>query len=356
MVLVAVVAGSCAAESFGCDDDDDCAGEGQCQWSNYCAFPDDGCDSGLRYGEHAGEFSELCVQPIPQQGDGASTDDGPSSETDTGGSGDAEDDETGTPDGCTCFAAPPGDGWQGPILLQTGASPDEVQACPAVAPSVLLEGVTGLQVAPSQCTHVPSQCSAEIHVFEEPEGCNGAPVTLTLETGSCEPLLGEDVVYLGSGKEQCECTAQPPIATIPEPTWTAAGRVCGGSADECGGGSTCLPDPDPIGGEAICVFQPGDVACPLAGYSQKIVLYEAFDDGRECSHCAPEGPVCTVSLADPECDEPLFGLRKFGDCLGLEAGGYAVQVYDLASEGCEGSFEVSGEVLPTGPTTVCCLA
>lgn len=55
---------ACNAGSFSCTDDSNCSG-GQCQPTGYCSFPDDSCDSGQRYGEHAGDLTDACVPYEP---------------------------------------------------------------------------------------------------------------------------------------------------------------------------------------------------------------------------------------------------------------------------------------------------
>ncbi len=79
---------SCGPGAFACNDDDQCqSGEftGTCV-AGYCAFPDEGCASGLAYGEHAAELSGTCVPP--DSGGGSSgpsmTSVGASSATSTG--------------------------------------------------------------------------------------------------------------------------------------------------------------------------------------------------------------------------------------------------------------------------------
>ena len=56
---------SCGPRVFECASDDECqngADNGLCV-AGFCAFPDNECDSGLRYGEHAGRLSGTCVLP-----------------------------------------------------------------------------------------------------------------------------------------------------------------------------------------------------------------------------------------------------------------------------------------------------
>ncbi|MCA9710303.1 MAG: hypothetical protein KDK70_30975 [Myxococcales bacterium] len=77
---------ACGGSSvFLCQSDGDCQtreGPGQCQPTGYCSFPDDSCDSGQRYGDHAGgALATTCVDPADATGttDGPPPDDASSS-------------------------------------------------------------------------------------------------------------------------------------------------------------------------------------------------------------------------------------------------------------------------------------
>ncbi|MEM6990867.1 MAG: hypothetical protein AAF721_10230 [Myxococcota bacterium] len=370
VLAVGAMATSCKPDAFGCDDDGDCAEDGVCQWSNYCAFTDDTCPSGLRYGEHAGEFSSLCVIAMPGQspttgGAGGTEPSDPtgdtSAEPDSGDAGDSADSDG--PSSCTCFGLPPGSQWLGPILLQTGESPEVVPECPSVAPSSLLDGVTGFDVAASSCTYHAPECTASAHFFDDASGCGGEPLyELELEPGTCVELasidqLPKDWSTILVPESDCGCTAQAPTAELPAPTWSGAGSLCGGSADECGEGSTCLPEPDPFAGQAICVHQAGDVDCPLVGYSQKIVLHTGFEDTRACPPCEGDESTCTVLLTDPDCESELADLSEFGECFDFGAVGmnFGLRASDPAGTECRGPATPTGDVTAENPTTVCCI-
>lgn len=53
-------AAGCALPGFACEDPAQCDG-GQCQPDGFCSFADPACESGQRYGEHAGAHSGACV-------------------------------------------------------------------------------------------------------------------------------------------------------------------------------------------------------------------------------------------------------------------------------------------------------
>lgn len=55
---------ACGADGFVCREDAACGADGRCEASGYCSFPDDGCPSGRRYGEHASSaYANACVEP-----------------------------------------------------------------------------------------------------------------------------------------------------------------------------------------------------------------------------------------------------------------------------------------------------
>lgn len=78
VLTAAIVVGGAAGAAcgqpgvFACDGDDAC-GDGECEPEGFCSFSDDGCDSGRRFGDHAGEgLAGACV-PAPSGSDGSGT-------------------------------------------------------------------------------------------------------------------------------------------------------------------------------------------------------------------------------------------------------------------------------------------
>lgn len=80
-LLLGMMLGACVgADAYQCAEDAQCSAAGSagvCQDIGFCSFPDEGCDSGQRYGEHAGALSHTCVPTAPgPTGDGSGGDDG----------------------------------------------------------------------------------------------------------------------------------------------------------------------------------------------------------------------------------------------------------------------------------------
>ncbi len=65
--VCAAVLAACGTGAFACTDDSECEPGigGRCEPSGFCSFPDDACDSGYRYGDHASdELARQCVDPV----------------------------------------------------------------------------------------------------------------------------------------------------------------------------------------------------------------------------------------------------------------------------------------------------
>ena len=100
--------GACVVpQAFVCSADGDCGETGVCQESGYCAFPDDECRSGYRYGNFAiPQYANECTEPEYGEGESGETTagdgDGDGGETvgdSFTGDGDGDDTLTGDGDG-----------------------------------------------------------------------------------------------------------------------------------------------------------------------------------------------------------------------------------------------------------------
>lgn len=104
-LLVGLVVGgalgaeACQSATFACMGNDECESQGAigvCQPNGYCSFPDAGCVSGQRYGDHAGGgFAGMCVAPSTSN-EGTTGESDETSGSTSGGTtseGDAADDD-----------------------------------------------------------------------------------------------------------------------------------------------------------------------------------------------------------------------------------------------------------------------
>ncbi len=121
LVGVAMAAACSNADSFVCSADGQC-GNGTCEASGYCSFPDDECPSGQRYGGLAGSLSGLCVDEgtatepgNPSTSDGSTTTGAGSTrpELDGGSSSSSSSSTTGDPQTSTTagLGCADDDGW-----------------------------------------------------------------------------------------------------------------------------------------------------------------------------------------------------------------------------------------------------
>lgn len=95
---------ACGSNVFACGDDGECTDAGQsgtCEATGFCSFPDDQCDSGSRYGSHAGDsLAGECV-PLDVGTTGDDDDDGPPGSSDSLDGDDDLDEVTTLPDPTT---------------------------------------------------------------------------------------------------------------------------------------------------------------------------------------------------------------------------------------------------------------
>ncbi len=121
VVALAALAIHCqsGANGFECAQDDECGADGRCEASGFCSFPDQSCESGHRYGEHAMDLSSQCTlpdmptgMPVPGETSGDSDPEPEPDEPDPSDGGSSSDDggestggEDTLPDGTTYYIA-----------------------------------------------------------------------------------------------------------------------------------------------------------------------------------------------------------------------------------------------------------
>lgn len=284
-------------------------------------------------------------------------------------------------DGGRCVPAPP-PGWQGPVLLWTGA-PGEVPTCPASAPEQVYKGYIELIDEPRcpTCACGPAACQfngvglldATSCDFNAPEVVYPAP----------EDWDGECISTMVIPEEQADfvhwrrTSLRPCVPEeIPDPVgWTIEGReiaiACGaaGAVSACDGAQVCAPAAASTPGFLSCVVSPGDHGCP-PGHPNRHVVFDRIDPSTTgCTPCAcqePQGGECSISVSvhvEPACGgwgSTSGSVLHSEGCNGpLIPGASAVSIsgWWVARE--PGSCEPVPSV-PTGapvlasPTTFCC--
>jgi len=133
------------------------------------------------------------------------------------------------------------------------------------------------------------------------------------------------------------------------------------ASESCAAGESCVSTAG-----AVCVFSPGEVACPEGPYSVQRIAYAGLDDDRSCTECtcAPAtGVACTGTLTtytDETCgaDAQQFAV-PLTMCQNVSGATQVIHLtYQASAEGgrCTPLGGVpTGTATANGPTTFCCL-
>jgi hypothetical protein len=154
---------------------------------------------------------------------------------------------------------------------------------------------------------------------------------------------------------------QPTLTSnIPPASFAESALMCGGALVEggCGAGNVCGPVAAAPFSANHCIYQAGDVACPIATYTVKTTLYTSIADTRGCAACGCGSPIvqCTGTTyfyMDACMSTPYHSVTV--PC----SGGIAATGYMKYISSSSGACSPSGGV-PTGtaqggdPVTVCC--
>lgn len=276
--------------AFSCADDSQCVSGGAlgtCESSGFCSFPDPGCDSGKKYGGHAGGgLGGTCVPP----GDVTTTGTGT---TGTGTTDDTLDPETSS--------APTTAGTTGPSTATDGTTSGPVSTTGEATTTTTTGGTTGStgeQTTGPTCGELGDACS----VAED--CCNG-----------CMDCVGSQCVANTGAPGPCgECMACNALAECA----IAEGQACGNETIDCSekvwgvAGSTCYALKNNIVGSSCnalgqcespdfsdCPNEQGDdlVACASVCYKNP----NNCTPGTDANLILPS-TVCLVNQTTPGCD------------------------------------------------------
>ncbi len=295
---------------------------------------------------------------------------------------------------CDGFCAPgQPNGFDYAALVWFGPEED-APSCPADAASLAYEAHADLE-APLDCG--PCSCSP-------PTGSCVPPTTMTANAATCalnttstphtpfDPTNGwsgacDTNEAIPSGKlcsgvkcvqsltigplslNEGGCTPSKPPAQS-TPTWKTFVRACRRVPYEPCGASTGVCTATPPPGFRVCVYHNGDHNCPgFSPYSEKHVIYDAFQDTRACGACtcsSPSGSSCSAKVSiytDGACSTLAYATTVTSsgpDCHDVPAGsplGSKSATPPTYSPGActPGGGEPMGAATPTNPSTYCCL-
>jgi hypothetical protein len=255
-------------------------------------------------------------------------------------------------------------GWRGPVIAI--ARQREPAACPDSAPTVVATGHAGLQADAAVCTCncTPTEMGCGVTISTGFGGC-AKHFSASVEEDVCEPFYLVPFSTEAVLPAKFDGCVREFSEEIPAREWESHVRLCTASAAECGGG-LCMPIPDPLSGEATCVWLEGDHSCPDPAYAERFVFHGGASDDRRCTECTcGERSRCKLQIhADSACgddpyeiylDEPqCVPLSDFGTSGDANLGAFVSRV-QTSTGPCERVGGIpTGEAREVDTFTVCC--
>jgi hypothetical protein len=283
-------------------------------------------------------------------------------------------------------------GWTGPALVWTGPSGSTAPTCPDGYQSTdVNQGLTGTDPGSCGCTCSLANETCTMTATFHPDQACGMPTCLvpgggrgTIQVsppddGGCAPLpmnlcgTGGSVSPTGQTyNAMCAPTVTPMRST---PGWNSSARVCSTACPDSG--MRCVIGPTTGFVATACVFQSGDVPCPMTGYVNKSVFYTGFNDSRSCSTCSCNGVDGGTCVNIGQGTASSMTAYTASDCTGSSWTDLTLDVCSLYAMNtlipnpasvsylptithgdCSGvsmAPQPQGSVTPMGPTTVCCM-
>lgn len=199
----------------------------------------------------------------------------------------------------------------------------------------------------------------------------GPDVVMTM---SCAQNTGDpcnvSVRATGVAALNGSCQATPTV-TKPDLVWERFGRACGDAPTTGGGcnvGQVCLPRMETPYESGVCIMMAGDNACPAGAFTEKHVFFDDVMDTRDCTACTcgvASGGSCPTTIniysdTAPGCMN-LIASFPAGECFDL-VGNPTIAARAATAPGAPtgGSClpstpAATGTVMPTSPTTFCCI-
>lgn len=311
MLATALVLTGCGDPRFHCQEDDECLEgdvQGVCQATGFCSFPDEACESGQRYGKHAGGRTGRCVpvEEVAETATGTSAGTDPHGTGESTGSaatcGDGRIDANETCDGddlggADCVSL----GYFGGTLSCTDACTLDESACdrcgdgrvqdeedcePDQPLATTCEGLgwySGSLSCGTDCRFDTSGCTnCGNGVVEEGEACDGKngdfPTCAEAGYDGVGALVcGAECQFSAEAcdRDQCGVDPQTPVGRCPDACDSCAGDVC---TILCDGGFEC-----------------NSIMCP-EGWPCNVVCSGSYSCSTTSIAC-PDLYACTVSCS-----------------------------------------------------------
>ena len=272
------------------------------------------------------------------------------------------------PAGCLPPAPP---GWTGPAAVYDGPFAAHPPACPAAYGRLDLTAHGGVDAGSAICTCGTAApvvtCTVVVSRSAAPDCSNPSTATLTLGPTKGAICIGEGAtsfLRVSTPVLDAGCVFPDASTVKPPPSYARSSVACGIVAEvACPSRADCTttqPPDAPFG--QICIHTAGDVACPSADYSHKLVAYRGLADTRDCSKCAaaPSAVSCGTSFltSGDGCDggtasstfDTCFARTMVGS-VSIDPGGLRPQ---QGTCGATTGGQPAGAAQSTGPVTFCC--
>lgn len=285
--------------------------------------------------------------------------------------------------GHECVPAVPA-GWLGIYRVATAAYPDASPACPNGADGEIYYDGAGDPASCTACSCGAVQnatCSLpQMLCYEDSSSCSGTPDVTSpadtschdfpygfLCTGGCSSPQKCELASLGAITGSPSCPASGGVPTLPD-RWQYQHDACrytelGGG---CGPGQACVAMDAAPYDQPACILQAGTTSCP-SGWPTTIDAFGDATDTRDCSPCSCQtsGLSCSGGKATIFDNDSCGGgtmevsgssCHEIGNYSDDKNGSYRLTAATVSGSCTPAGGQPTGNVVPSDPTTICCLA
>jgi hypothetical protein len=238
----------------------------------------------------------------------------------------------------TCAPRVPGGGWVGPLSIWQGYGAPATCTGANGFPTEVINAMTGVSTpgassCPSCACGSPQGVSCQVGsvLLFNNDACSGQGGTFTIAQGVCAPFVSlmydpASVRWQAAPAAGGACVPRSSgSAVFPPVKWDYQVRACGDPTPNPGGcgAGTCVQKQKAPFDEQLCVYQRGDLACPVGPYGNKSVYFTNVDDSRTCTACDCNPPTATTCngnmklYTDPSCSVDETTLSSVLECSAL---------------------------------------